>query len=130
MTAAKRDLYIEQGATFTLGFVWYDGNEVDQGSPVDLTGCLGRMQIRKSQQSATLLDAVSFGPTPQIVLYGTEGRINLVLTPIDTNKLNTKTAYYDMEIEFPNGSVFRLLEGKVTVSPNITQMPADPVVDN
>ena len=129
MTAAKRDLYIEQGATFQLSFIWYDGDANDQGSPVDLTGCQGRMQIRKSQQQPAILDAVSFGPTPQIVLYGTTGKISITLTPIDTNQLTQKSALYDFEVEFPSGAVFRLMEGKVTVSPNITQFPAEPPVE-
>jgi hypothetical protein len=129
MTAAKRDLYIEQGATFQLGFVWYDGDVNQNGSPVDLTGAQGRMQIRKAQQQPSILDAVSFGPTPQITLYGNTGKIVLNLTPVDTNRLTLKSALYDFEVEFADGRVYRLLEGKVTVSPNITQFPADPPVD-
>jgi hypothetical protein len=129
MTAAKRDLYIEQGATFQLSFVWYDGDTNEPGSPVDLTGAQGRMQIRKSQQAPALLDAVSFGPTPQILMGGDTGKITITLTPIDTNQLTTKTAMYDFEVEFLDGRVYRLLEGKANISPNITQFPADPPVE-
>lgn len=71
MTAIVRDLYIEQGATFTFTFTWSNG-VVDQfgsvvaGTPKDLTGFLARMQIRRIQ-----------GDPAQITADTTNGRIVL-----------------------------------------------------
>lgn len=128
MTAAKRNLYIEQGATFTLSFVWNEGTAEAVGPPVDLTGATARMQFRKSQQNPLLLDASSAGSSPQITLGGAEGTIVVTLSDSDTDKLAVKTCVYDMEIAFSDGLVVRLLEGSVTVSPNITQDSDDPVL--
>jgi hypothetical protein len=128
MVAAKKDLYIEQGATFELSFVWHEGTAEAPGDPRDLTGAEARMQIRKSQQSAALLTATSTGEDPKITLGGTEGTVDLLLTDEDTDTLTSKQALYDLEVELADGKVYRLLQGKVTVDPNITQMPEDPVV--
>lgn len=128
MTAAKRDLYIEQGATFQLAFTWNEGTVDEIGPPVDLTGCVARMQIRKAQQQAALLSATSAGIDPAIVLGGATGTIAITLTDDMTDALTLKSALYDLEIEFPDETVYRLLEGGVTVSPNITQESDDPIV--
>lgn len=131
MTAVVRPLKIEQGATFTLGFVWHQAGpvvdgEVTPGDPYDLTGWVARMQIRKAQQSPALVDASS--TNGKITLGGATGRIDVKLTDEDTDLLTTKTALYDLELENPTGDVFRLLQGPVTVDPNITQEADDPIV--
>jgi hypothetical protein len=128
MTAAKRNFYIEQGATFTLPFIWYEGTADAPGNPVDLTGCTARMQFRKSQKSPLILDASSENTPPQIEVGDTDGKITILLSDDDTDMLSTKSCVYDLEVEFPDGRVVRLLEGSVTVSPNITQEIDDPVL--
>ena len=128
MTAAKRDLYIEQGATFQLSFTWHEGSAENVGPTVDLTGCIVRMQIRKKQQDPPICDASSEGANPEIVLGGTEGTITVTMSADDTGAMNIRTGVYDLEVEFPDGTVYRLLEGTATVSPNITQESDDPVV--
>jgi hypothetical protein len=131
MTATNRPLYIEQGATFTLGFNWHrEGPTVDgvatPGDPYDLTGWVARMQFRKSQQAPALVSATS---TDKITLGGVTGRIDVKLTDEDTDALTTRSCLYDLELESPTGDVHRLLEGAVTISPNITQDVDDPVLD-
>lgn len=129
MTAVKRALYIEQGATFTLGFNWYRESLTvpgTAGDPYDLTGCIVRMQIRKTQQGDMLVDATTVNG--KITLDPLLGRIDVKLADIDTDLLTSKTSIYDLEVEFLSGDVFRLLEGSVTVSPNVTQKITDPVV--
>ena len=128
MTAAKRNLYIEQGATFNLSFVWNEGTSEAVGAPVDLTGCKARMQIRQKQGSPTIVDASTEGTDPAIVLGGATGAVAVTLTDEATDLLTVKSGLYDLEIEFPDGTVYRLLEGGVTVSPNITQDPDDATI--
>lgn len=128
MTAAKRNLYIEQGATFNLSFTWNEGTSAAVGPPVDLTGCKARMQIRAKQQSSAIVDALSDGESPAIILGDAAGTIEVTLTDDMTDQLSLKSALYDLEIEFPDGTVYRLLEGTVTVSPNITQDPDDATI--
>src|SRR6478609_4366346 len=113
MTAAKRNLYIEQGATFNLSFVWNEGTSESIGAPVDLTGCEARMQVRQKQQSPVIVDARSDGESPAIILGGATGAVEVTLTADMTDLLNVKSGLYDLEIQFPDGTVYRLLEGTV-----------------
>jgi hypothetical protein len=145
VTAVSKPLYIEQGATFTLGFTWHkaavDGNgapildvngKPTAGDPYDLTDCKARMQIRAKQGQPALVTATT--ENGRIVLGGVTGRIDITLTDEDTDLLTARAALYDLEIEWPLAQgatrprVDRLLEGAVTVSPNVTQEVDDPVV--
>ena len=109
MTAVNKPLYIEQGATFTLGFNWYRQGAVVEGvvtpgDPYDLTGCSARMQVRRRQGEPALVTATSL-PTGdgagRIFLGGATGRIEITLTDEDTDLIDAKTAVYDLEIEWP-----------------------------
>lgn len=131
MTAQTKPLFIEQGATFTLGFVYCQpGPTVDgvvqPGDPYDLTDWIARMQLRKNQQSPILIDAST--ENGKITLGGATGRIDIRFEDEDTDLLGTKSCKYDLELENPAGDVFRILKGDVTVDPNITQDSDDPVV--
>lgn len=127
MAAQTLDLLIEQGATFTLSFVWSEQNpDGTAGAPHNLTGWDARMQIRKTQGSAPLISATK--TSGEFTIDGPAGKVSLKLTDEQTDTLTTKSALYDIELESPGGDVYRLLQGKVTVSPNITQLPTDPVV--
>lgn len=152
MVAVNRALYIEQGTTYEFGFTWHhEGPVVDgvvtPGDPHDLTGWAVRMQIRKAQQAQAIVDATSTNGKIIIGSTGldsgglpvergdaaevkdpTNGRIDIILSDDDTDMLTLSSAKYDLEVESPSGRVYRLLEGSVTVSPNITQEITDPVV--
>ena len=122
MPAVKHNLYIEQGATFKMSFTWNQAATYDPtqpGDPIDLTGYTARMQIRKNQQSPTQVDATD--ANGKIALGGTTGRITVTLSASDTDGLNTRAALYDLEVQDSTGVVTRLLQGTVTVDPNITQ---------
>lgn len=110
MAAVNKPLYIEQGATFTLGFTWHRQGPVVEGvvtpgDPYDLTGCTARMQIRKAQGvEPPLVTATSLPTGPgakRIFLGGPTGRIEITLTDEDTDLINQARAVYDLEIEWP-----------------------------
>lgn len=147
MTAVKKDLYIEQGTTFVLPFQWCTAgvDAVTPGPPRDLTGWQVRMQVRKSQGEPVQINATTtngkivlgwdpnnLATDPTALPAGTpdpaNGWITVYLTDDDTDLLNTKTGKYDLEAESPAGRVYRLLQGVVTVDPNITQESDDVVV--
>jgi FtsP/CotA-like multicopper oxidase with cupredoxin domain len=125
MTAAPRDLYIEQGAAFILSFTWYPGDPATT-TPNDLTGATAAMQIRDKQGGTIYVDATD--ANGKIVLGGVAGTIAIELDDADTNAILVKTAVYDLEVTLASGVTYRLLQGRVTVSPNITQAPGDPVL--
>ena len=122
MTAVTKPLYIEQGVTFTTGFNWYRESTVTPGTPgdpYDLTGATARMQIRKKAGDPTVLVDAST-ENGKIVLGGTTGRVDIVLTDADTEALTVKTAAYDLKLALADGTTHRLLQGPVTVSPDVT----------
>lgn len=130
MTAQTVPLVIEQGATFQKSFTWcFPGvDEETPGAPHNLTGYVGRMQIRKKQKDPILLDATTtngkiiFGiPVGGGVANLLNGRIMIMLSDDDTDLLTSKSAVYDLEVEDAQGVVYRLLKGPVTVDPNVTQ---------
>ncbi len=126
MAAATYDLYIEQGATFRFTMVYghKDGTVDADGNPnvvpYDLTGCKARMQIRQRRGGEVLVSATTTNggiviPDP------TNGRLVVTITDEATDSLNVPRAKYDLEVSYPSGDVIRILQGKVTVNPNITQ---------
>lgn len=125
MTAVTKNLYIEQGATWSMSFAWLNSELVDgvvvPGDPHEdeLTGATVRMQIRKSQGAPVLVDATTVNG--KITTTPATGRITVKLSDEDTDLLSSKSAQYDLEVEDAAGDVYRLLQGSVTVSPNITQ---------
>ena len=145
MTAIKRNMYIEQGTSFDFPFRWCNPGDPDPstpGTPKDLTGWTFRSQMRKNQQAPTQVDASTANgkiiagidpddPTTDPQLGGTadptNGWIMLRLNDADTDGISSKTSMYDLEAESPEGKVYRLLQGSVSVDPNVTQKPEDPV---
>lgn len=151
MAATEKGLYIEQGATWHLGFNWHRAEEdvngvIVPGDPYDLTGCTARMQVRRKQGDPVLFTGTSEDPgspldpekvaagAGRIKLGGPTGRIDITLTDEDTDLIMARSAVYDLEIEWPikagelRPRVDRLLKGAISNDPNITQSPEDPVV--
>jgi hypothetical protein len=116
MALVTKDIEIEQGATFTLSFIWKDSN----GTPVNLTGYQARMQIRKSV-NAPDPPALSLTHTNGIALGGAAGTINVTATASQTSSLTLRTGVYDLELESASGTVTRFAEGVVTNSFEVTR---------
>lgn len=109
------DLYIDQGATFERVITWKQTN----GTPVDLTGYSARMQIRRTKSNETAL--VSLTNANGITLGGTSGTIAISISAAVTEALTFRRAVYDLELVSPNGSVYRLLQGAVALSKEVTR---------
>lgn len=117
MAAANYDIIIEQGSVFDLNLVYKDSNEV----PINLTGYSARMQVRQKYSSPDpLLSLVS--PT-NITLGGALGTIHAKATASMTQALTIKQGVYDLELVPPSGAgdAFRLVEGAVIVTPEVTR---------
>lgn len=123
MTAVPKDLYIEQGATFTMGWNWYHESTITPGT-ADLTNpyepVSARMQIREFVTAEAVILAVTSDLGGGIVL-GADGRFDVTLTDADTDLLTVASAVYDFEAVLPDGDVRRLLQGTITVDPNVTR---------
>jgi len=109
--ATKANLIIDQGASYVTQVTITDTN----GDIVDLTGYTGTSQIRKHYTSSTY--------TPFIVtLDPTVGKVSLSLTANTSANLAAGRYMYDVELTHTASSlVSRVLEGIVTVTPNVTR---------
>ena len=108
--AIKANLTIDQGATFTTSIQLTDqNNEI-----LDLTGYSGASQMRKHYTSS---NSTSF----TVTLVANTGEVSLSLTSSQTANLVSGRYVYDVELTDSSNTVSRILEGIVTVSPNVTR---------
>lgn len=113
----KLPLTIYQGATFRKRLTWKVG---DPAVPVDLTGCTARMHIREKLESPDVLLELTTA-NDRVVLGGMAGTVTIELPSTVTEGLAWRAGVYDLEIEFVNGDVRRLLSGTVKVAPEVTR---------
>lgn len=118
MPAFKVPLKIDQGATFQKVVTWKAGNPA---TPVDMTGCTARAQIRASITSPDVLHEMTTDPGGGITLDDVLGEVEIEIDAVTTAQFDWRTAVYDLEVVFANGTVRRLLSGPVTVSPEVTR---------
>lgn len=118
MAAATKNITIEQGATFRLPLVYQTKDDQGNVTPVDVTTYTARMQIRQSVASDTALLSLETGSG---ITMGANGAIDIEATPAQTAALNIRSGVYDLELQAGDGRVTRLLQGKVTVSPEVTR---------
>ena len=116
--AHYEDLKIDQGTDVAIEIYLVNPD----GSEKDLTGYTAAASLA-TRYDAPALEKVSF--TASIQSPATGGVVNLALTNAQTQALNPKKRYvYDVEISVDDqGStvVERVLEGKLTVSPSVTE---------
>lgn len=107
--AFKANIVIDQGSTFTTSIELTDAD----GEPVDLTGYTGTAQLRKHYTSS---NAVSFG-----VAIANSGIVALSLTANQTANIVAGRYVYDVEVTDVGGLVSRIVEGIVTITPQVTR---------
>lgn len=115
MSAGIYNITIEQGATFTKTITWTDA----LGAPVNLSGYTARAKGRRSYNASTSLFSISTGAG--IVLGGALGTIVLTITDETTAAMTPGKGVWDLEVESAGGVVTRLLEGRMTVTPEATK---------
>lgn len=115
-TPAKLKFTIYQGATFRKRLTW----KAPSGTPIDLTGCTARMQVRSEVESAVVLLNLTT-ENGGIALGGVSGEVDLYVSPADTSAINWDGGVFDLEIIHPGGEVTRLAQGSISVSPEVTR---------
>lgn len=113
---AKLILTIYQGATFRRRLRWLNPDK----TPIDLTGCTARMQVREEVEStAALLELTT--ENGRIALGGTAGTVDLLVDAGATAAITWTGGVFDLEIVHPGGEVTRLAQGSCCVSPEVTR---------
>jgi hypothetical protein len=114
MTPGKYNMICPQGATFAKQLTY----AID-GDPVDLTTYTARMQVREKHTSKTAVVSLTT-ENGGITLGDDEGTIDLYITDENTTTIPAKDYVYDIEL-ISSGEVYRLLEGKFIVTPEVTR---------
>jgi hypothetical protein len=107
--AQKVNIVIDQGATFNTDFTFTN----DVNDPIDFTGYTGRSQMRRSYLSST-----SYTFTVSLT---TIGIVSLSMSANTTSAVPAGRYLYDLEVQDSNDVVSRLVEGIVTVTPEVTK---------
>jgi hypothetical protein len=110
--ATISNLYVDAGATYSNIITVSATN----GQALNLTGYTVASQIRKSYSSS---QAFNFNAS---VYDAALGKIRLQLSPGQSESIPSGRWLYDVEITSPSGSKTRVVEGIVTVNPQITQI--------
>jgi hypothetical protein len=107
--AIKANIVIDQGSDFSTEISVTD----DNGDPVNLTGYSAAAQMRKHYTSAT---AISFIATIDVA-----GSVGLSMNAATSSNVTAGRYVYDCEITSSSNVVSRLVEGIVTVTPQVTR---------
>ena len=116
MAAAQYDILIEQGATYRRTFTWKDS----LGVAVDITGYSARMQIRRKKSSEDF-EHEATTENGGITLGQDAGTVDVFISATDTAAFAFTKGVYDIELVDDIGVVYRLIEGGVEVSKEVTR---------
>lgn len=117
------NLTLYQGASLQQTWSWRYGLDEESAEPVDLTSATARAQVRRTRASRdVLLDMTTAGGE---ITLSAIGEITLHVPGAVTAALPTlpvgMPAFWDLEIVWPDGDICRLLQGRVTISPEVTR---------
>jgi hypothetical protein len=110
--ATVSNLFVDAGANYSNILTVAASN----GQPLDLPGYTEASQMRKSYQSST-----AYNFTASIYNAAT-GTVRLHFSDTQSAAIPAGRWLYDVEITSPSGTKTRVVEGIVTVSPQITQI--------
>lgn len=119
MAVHKVPLKFYKGASFDNTYTWLTGNTESTATPVNLTGCTAKAQIRPKIGSPEVLLELSTSNN-RIVLGGAAGTIQLKVSDEDTALFSWNAGVYDLFVYFPDGSAIPRMLGNVTVTPGVT----------
>jgi hypothetical protein len=110
--ATISNLFVDAGTTYSNIITV----AATTGQPLDLTGYTVKSQMRKSYSSS---QAYSFTAS---IYDAAAGKVRLQLTPVQSEAIPAGRWLYDVEITSQSGNKTRVVEGIVTVTPQITQI--------
>lgn len=108
--AIKANITIDQGADFSTTIDVTD----EDGNAVNLSGFTGAAQMRKHYTSSNSTDFT-------VGIDAVLGTVTLSMSSDVSANLASGRYVYDCEITDSSGIVTRLVEGIVTVTPNVTR---------
>lgn len=110
-----KNFIIYQGTTFIAKFGWdvaqYPLNE----------NCIAAMQIRSDIKSENVLCEATT-ENGKIVLNADTNVIEIKIPATETATFNFDKAVFDIELEFPNGDRFRIVQGQMSLNLEVTRI--------
>ena len=111
MSAGTYNFILEQGATFNRQLT-----VKDDGSVMNLTGYSVASKMRSTHDSSTVVGTFT------CTISNASGGIITMSMPASTTAAIEEAIYvYDIEITSPSSVVTRLMQGTVTVNPEVTR---------
>jgi hypothetical protein len=108
--ALKANITIDQGTDFSTTIDVTD----EDGNSIDLSGYTGTSQMRKHYTSS---NATAFSVAVTVLT----GAVTISMNAATTGTLTSGRYVYDVELRDAANTVSRLVEGIVTVSPQVTR---------
>ena len=116
MTPGKYDFVCPQGSTLARTLTY----KIDD-DPVNLNGYNARLQVREYLSAPDyILGIDSSSGSTNIYTGGSAGTINITIDPLTTASIVPGKYVYDLEI-YTTINVYRLIEGKFIVTPEVTR---------
>lgn len=114
---AKRfDFKLDQGSDLTLTV----STTVADGT-ADLTGYEAAMQVRASHYADRAADTLTT-KNGRLSIDTTSGKITVTFPHAVTEKYPAPECVYDIELISPDDKIFRMLEGTISVSREVTRV--------
>lgn len=111
---------IYQGSTFRKPFTWsLVDNETKTRTPVDLTGCSIRMQLREKSGGVVLVDFKAEGFIS--ITNQQQGQWEIEIPAEASANFTFERGIFDIEVEFSNGEVVRVVEGAIVIKQEVTR---------
>ena len=114
---ARYDFKLNQGTDLTVPFFLTD----EQGQPLNLSGYSAQMQLRANGYTGSLVDTLTTS-NGSLQIEPSEGSLSLVFTHEKTEKYPATSLAYDIELISAANQITRVVEGKITVSPEVTRV--------
>ena len=111
MSAGTYNFILEQGATFNRILTLKENNAV-----MNLTGYSVASKMRSTHDSSTVV-----GTFTCTISDASAGQITMTMTNSTTAAIEEGIYVYDLEITASSGTVTRIMEGNVTVNPEVTR---------
>lgn len=109
--ATITNLYIDQGTTFSSIITLTN----QDGSLMNLAGYTVKSQFRKSYQTSQAYNFIAS------VYDAATGKVRLQLSATDSSEIKSGRYLYDIEITSSANEKFRVLEGIIIITPEITK---------
>jgi hypothetical protein len=112
--AGKKDITVEQGATWTASFTWKNA----AGTPINLTGATAKLVIYSDDSSSPVTTLTN---SPAIVITALSGKIDVTISDTVTDPFLWSKGNWYLDVTLSNGQVRRLVKGDFAVEPKKTK---------